>query len=65
MMEAQMGVEPGIAGEAKSVSRLRWDGLMISERPSESSFRVNVNALDDPAAYFECAHAVLDAIIKP
>jgi len=40
--------------------RLRWDGLMISERPSESAFTVNVNALDDPAAYFERLRAAAE-----
>ncbi len=37
--------------------RLRWDGLMISERPSEHAFTVNVNSLDDPATYFEAIRA--------
>lgn len=38
--------------------RLRWDGLMISDRPSENAFIVNVNSLNDPFAYFETIRAV-------
>jgi len=37
--------------------RLRWDGLMISDRPSEHALRVNVNSLEDPVAYFEAIRA--------
>jgi molybdenum cofactor biosynthesis enzyme MoaA len=37
--------------------RLRWDGLMISDRASENTFRVNVNSLNDPAGYFEAIRA--------
>jgi molybdenum cofactor biosynthesis enzyme MoaA len=38
--------------------RLRWDGLMISDRAGEHAFSVNVNSLNDPAAYFETIRAV-------
>jgi molybdenum cofactor biosynthesis enzyme MoaA len=37
--------------------RLRWDGLMMSDRLPEQSFRANLSALDDPAAYFETMRA--------
>jgi molybdenum cofactor biosynthesis enzyme MoaA len=33
--------------------RLRWDGLIMAERLPEQVFKINVNTLDDPAAYFE------------
>ena len=32
--------------------RLRWDGVMMTEQISEDVFRVNVNKLEQPAAYF-------------
>ena len=37
--------------------RLRWDGLMVLDRIPEQAFTVNVNSLDDPAAYFETMRA--------
>jgi hypothetical protein len=37
--------------------RLRWDGLIMAERPPEQWFKVNVNALKDPTAYFETVRA--------
>jgi molybdenum cofactor biosynthesis enzyme MoaA len=37
--------------------RLRWDGLMMSDRFWEQAFGVNINSLDDPAAYFQAIRA--------